>query len=243
MTRPDLDRRGMSARLSDRDWASILDTCSEVVEIPARTLVSRRDEPLDRSLLLVEGLMSRHVPGPYRDRREMVALEVPGDFVDLHSFPTGRLDHDVSTVDDCRLAVFPHSALRKLVHIQPETGIALWSMTVTDSAIHRYWSFRVGALPAMGRMANFIAEMELRLRLAGLAHDGRFSLPLTQSDMGEACGMSAVHINRVLRDLREDGCCSIQSGWIEIHDLERLHRIGHFEPTFLLGEQDYIVGR
>ena len=232
----DLERRGMTERIPDAHWNAIRAACDDIRTFPARATLSRQAEPLDRSLLLLDGMMSRHVPGPHRDVREMVAIEVPGDFVDLHSFPLGTLDHDVSTLTEVRVAMFPHANLRRLMQDHPEAGIALWSMTVTDAAIHRYWSFRIGALRAMGRVANFLAEMELRLRLAGLVEDGRFDLPLTQVDLGEACGMTAAHVNRTVRELREDGAATLRGGTVTIHDRDRLHRIGQFQPTFLMVE-------
>lgn len=229
----DLVKRGMAARLTDREWEAVRDCCTEVRDVTAKTLISRMGESLDRSLLLIDGIVGRHVPGPHRDFREMVALEVPGDFVDLHSLPIGTLDHDVTAMTNVRLAVLPHDLLRQLLIDSPDIGIALWGQTVIDASIHRYWSFRVGALRASGRIANFLCEMETRLGMAGLAEGQSFDLPLTQTDLGEACGMSAVHVNRVLRELREAGCCVFQDGRVTITDLPKLTEIGQFDPGFL----------
>ena len=229
----DFPKRGMSARLSDDAWAAVQTCCSEIQTWPAKSMISRKGEPLDRSLLLLDGLLARHVLGPHRDLREMVALQVAGDFVDLHSFPIGTLDHDVTAVTDVRLAVLPHADLRVLMSQQPDVGIALWGQTVLDAAIHRYWSFRVGALRATSRVANFLCELQARLERAGLTRRDEFDLPLTQVDLGEACGMSTVHVNRVIRELREAGHCTVKDGRVVIHDLSALQRIGHFEPYFL----------
>lgn len=226
-------RRGMSARLSDTDWEAVVACCTGIETWSARSLISRKGDPLDRSLLLLDGWVGRHVPGPHRDLRELVALEIPGDFVDLHSFPLGTLDHDVTAMTDVRMAVLPHDKLRALMRDRPETALALWGQTQLDAAIHRYWSFRVGALRASGRVANFLCEMHSRLMLADLADPTGFDLPLTQADLGEACGMSAVHVNRVMRELREGASCTVRDGRVQIHDYDRLCRIGQFEPYFL----------
>jgi CRP-like cAMP-binding protein len=163
----------------------------------------------------------------------MVALEVPGDFVDLHGFPTGRLDHDVTAITDIEVAVFPHDALRDIVETDPELTVALWGLTIVDAAIHRHWSFRIGALRALSSIANFLCEMELRLRLAGVAEKGRFRLPLTQADIGEACGMTSVHVSRMLKDLREAGLCRIDGGVVTIDNRPRLIEVARFDPHFL----------
>lgn len=231
-------QRGVSCRMTQDEWSRVSDCCSDIRYFPAKTAISRKGEPLVESLLLIEGIVGRHVPGPHRDLKEMVAIEVPGDFVDLHSFPVGSLDHDVTAITAVQVAVYPHSALRVLIRESPDTGISLWALTVIDAAIHRYWSFRIGAMRAMGRVANFLCEMEFRLRLAGIGEDGKFDLPLTQSDLGEACGMSAVHVNRIIRDLRSAGYCTFRDGRVAILDMEKLRQIGHFEPSYLFGEKD-----
>ncbi len=229
----DLARRGMAGRMSQAEWDAVVPCFTEIRNWPARALVSRRGEPLDRSLFLIEGWVGRYVPGPYRDLRNMVALEIAGDFVDLHSFPIGTLDHDVTAMTDVRMAVLPHDRLHRLVSDQPEIAVALWAQTICDAAIHRYWSFRIAALRAAPRVANFLCELQGRLDLAGLADQGGFDLPLTQNDLGEACGMSAVHVNRVLRELREAKCCIVRNGRVTILDLGELRRVGQYDPDVL----------
>ncbi|WP_308917610.1 Crp/Fnr family transcriptional regulator [Jannaschia sp. LMIT008] len=227
------DRRGLALRITDAEWRVIRDACAYVAKVPAKTLISRKGEALDRSLYLMNGIVGRHVPGPHRDLREMVALEVPGDFVDLHSFPVGVLDHDVTAMTDVELAVFPHANLRALLREHPDVALTLWAQTVVDAAIHRYWSFRVGALRASARVANFVCELHSRLTLAGLADADGFDLPLTQTDLGEACGMSPVHVNRVIRELREAECCTVRDGRVTIVNHPKLVAVGQYEADFL----------
>lgn len=223
----------MASRMTEDEWRAVIGCCTGVRHWPARAVLSRKGEPLDRSLLLLEGMVGRYVPGPHRDMREMVALEVAGDFVDIHSFPIKTLDHDVIAMTDAALAVLPHAELERLLCQRPGVARALWAQTVFDAAIHRYWSFRVGALRSVGRVANFICELHSRLERAGLAGPDGFALALTQTDMGEACGMSAAHVNRVVRELREAECCIIKNGYVTILDLAKLHHVGRFEPYFL----------
>ncbi|WP_299819283.1 Crp/Fnr family transcriptional regulator [uncultured Jannaschia sp.] len=201
--------------------------------MPGKTVIAHRNEPLSESLLLAEGMIGRHVASAGEGATQLVALQVPGDFVDLHGFPIGTLDHEVRAVSDVRMAVFPHAALAELVRTDPGLTIALWGMTIIDAAIHRYWSFRIGALRGMARVANFLAEMDIRLRQANAVIRSSFDLPLTQAQIGAACGMTSVHVNRVLRDLRETGCCVMRNRRVSIHDRDALQRIGQFDPTFL----------
>jgi CRP-like cAMP-binding protein len=224
---------GMVRRLDDAHFHSLMKRCSEFRTVPARTLITRQGEQVDASLMLVKGLMGRHVPARDRRVRQMVAIEVPGDFVDLHGFPTGILDHDVTAITDVEIAVFPHAALREIVETDPDLTVALWGLTIVDAAIHRHWAFRIGALRAQSAIANFLCEMELRFRLAGLSEEGRFVLPLTQADIGEACGMTSVHVSRMLRDLREAGLCKIEGGVVTLLDRDGLVDVASFDPHFL----------
>ena len=223
----------MCGHIDADQWERLVDRCSGLRDVPAKTTIARRNEPLSESLLLLDGIMGRHVVSDGEGTTQLVALQVPGDFVDLHGFPIGMLDHEVRTVSDVRLAVFPHEALSELIRTDPDLMVALWGMTIVDAAIHRYWSFRIGALRGMARIANFLAEMDVRLRQANAVVHASFDLPLTQAQIGAACGMTSVHVNRVLRDLREAGCCVMRNRRVTIQDRAALQRIGRFDPTFL----------
>ncbi|UWQ17952.1 Crp/Fnr family transcriptional regulator [Jannaschia sp. M317] len=228
-----IEQTGMLRRLSPAHFRKLVGLCDHLRDIPARVAVSTAGEEIGVSLLLLDGLMGRHISDRDNRRRRLVALEVPGDFVDLHSMPLGRLDHDVTAMSDVRLAVFKHDVLKDLVRTDPEMAIALWGLTLVDAAIHRHWAYRVSAMRAMERLANFICEMEDRLALCGRADAESYALPLTQADLGDASGMTAVHVNRGLRDLREAGCCTISQGRVTIHNREKLQQIGYYQPDFL----------
>ncbi|SFI85411.1 Crp/Fnr family transcriptional regulator [Albimonas pacifica] len=226
------DHTGMMRRLTPGLWRRLSRACSEVVEIPAGTHVTRAGAPIGTSALLLDGLIVRNATDGAGEA-QMVALQVPGDFVDLHGLPLGRLDHDVQAVSRARLALFPHPALFEIVDASAEDARALWGLTLVDAAIHRHWTFRTGKLRALAGMANFMCEMQLRMELCGRCRDGRFELPLTQRQLAEACGMSNVHVNRTLRELREAGICAMREGEVQILDRAEAVRIGRFDPGYL----------
>ena len=105
--------------------------------------------------------------------------------------------------------------------------------TLLDAAIHRAWIFKLGRLPSHGRVAHFLCETELRLRAVGLSDGARFELPLTQADLAEVCGLTSVHVNRVLRELRERGLVTLRDGNVDVHDGAGLARLGEFDPRYL----------
>ncbi|QQA41452.1 Crp/Fnr family transcriptional regulator [Pelagovum pacificum] len=228
------DRRGMLAQLDPEQWDRLRALCSDIRNIPPRTTISVAGEPLDHSLLLLDGIAVRYV-GSGPSHRQMVALQVAYDFIDLHALPLQRLDHDVATLTSATLAVFPHDALQRLVTEDKELALRLWRMTLIDAAIHRQWTYRVGGLRALAGMAHFFCELDYRLVSSGRGGEDGYRLPLTQLDLGDIVGISEVHVNRTLRQLREAGLCTFQNGFLQIHDRPGLSRTGHFDASYLYG--------
>lgn len=204
----------------------------EVLTFEPRSTVVRAGDQLSQSLLLIEGIMSRYID----DReglRQLVAVHVPGDFVDLHGFPLKVLDHDVAATTAVTVAVVPHSELEAIARDMPRMARKLWFATLIDAAIHRAWLFRLGRLDAMGRVAHFLCETNVRLMSAGLSDGHRFALGLTQNDIAEICGLTNVHVNRVMRQLREERLCIFRSSLVEILDPKALVIRGQFDPDYL----------
>ena len=203
--------------------------------IPARTAVVRRGALINQSLMLLDGFMCRYLDDR-NGHRQLVSMHVAGDFVDLHGFPMKRLDHDIATLGPCTVAVFEHRTLASLQDRNPRLTRWLWFSTLLDAAIHREWIFRLGRLGAEGRVAHFFCEMNARLEMVDLAADGRFTLPATQADLAEACGITGVHANRVLRLMRERGLATFRSGEVRILDQKRLAALAEFDPIYLYGQ-------
>lgn len=224
------DKRGV--RLTTEERALLEGAIFEIKTFPPRKIVVHAGDVQTQSMLLIEGFMSRYID----DRnglRQLVAVHVPGDFVDLHSYPLKVLDHDVATITATTMAIVPHSKLDEIFAEMPQLERKLWFATLIDAAIHRAWLFRLGRLDAVGRVAHFLCETNARLVSAGLSDGRRFALGITQVDLAEICGLTNVHVNRVMRQLREDGLCVFRSSLVEILDPERLVARGQFDPAYL----------
>lgn len=224
------------ARLSAEELGAMNAAAGTVRDLPPRKVIARTGERVTESTLLLEGYICRYMDD--RDgQRQLVALHVPGDFVDLHGYPLERLDHDVATLSQVRVACWPHRALDELLHQRPNLTKMLWFSTLLDAAMHREWIFRLGRLNAEGRIAHLFCETEARLEMVGLASDGRFHLPLKQADLAEACGLTSVHVNRVLRQLRERELMLFRGGEVRILDRRGLRQLGEFNPAYLFGDE------
>lgn len=223
-------KRGVS--LSPDERARLEASIAEVQTLEPRKIIIRAGRKLDHSTLLVEGILSRYIDDR-KGLRQLVAIHVPGDYVDLHAYPLKFLDHDVATMTAATVAIVPHSELDAIIAESPQLGRKLWFSTLIDAAIHRAWLFRLGRLDAMGRVAHFLCETNARLLSANLSDGHRFALGLTQTDLAEICGLTNIHVNRVLRQLREEGLCVFRSSLVEIPDPKRLAARGQFDPAYL----------
>lgn len=204
----------------------------EVRSFPAGRTIVRSGQELDRSMLLIEGLVAR-----FKDlsdgQRQIMEIHVAGDFTDLHGFPLKRLDHDVGALTEAKMGFVPHEVLKRITEEEPHLARILWLSTLMDAAIQRERILSVGRRAARSRIAHLLCELYLRLEVVGLAGDGGYDLPLTQLDLGDATGLTSVHVNRMLRELRETGLLTFRGGRVTINDWDQLKRAAEFDPTYL----------
>lgn len=228
--------------MTPEDERLLEDAVAEVREVPARTIVARTGEMVRNSTYLIDGFMCRYMDD-HEGYRQLVAIHVPGDFVDLHGYGLKRLDHDIGALGPARVAEVPHAAIARINEDHPNLTRQLWRATLLDAAMHREWIFRIGRLDSSGRIAHLFCELEARLAMVGLADNGRFALPLTQPDLAEACGITGVHANRVLRSLRERELMTFRDGVVQISDVAALRRIADFDPAYLFGDANSTLSR
>lgn len=220
--------------VSTRERDALAAAVGEIRIHPAGNTLIRAHRPAEASTLLIEGMLAREFSSAV-GRRQIVALHIAGDFVDLHSMLLKKLDHDVTALTDVKVALFPHSALRRLTETEPHLARMLWLLTVIDAAVHREWIARTSHSAAV-KVAHLLCEMQVRLAIVGLATDEGFILDLTQGDLADMAGLTAVHINRTLRKLREAGLAIVRDGLASIPDLQKLRDFAGFDPTYLYAE-------
>ncbi len=184
------------------------------------------------SILLIEGFCARYNLLP-DGKRQITAIHIPGDFVDLHSFCLKRMDHSIAAITRCRVAAIPHRALREMTENHPHLARLLWTSTAVDGAILRQWLFGMGRRSALERMAHQICELFVRLKGVGLVEDESFQMPVTQAQLADILGISTVHVNRIAQELRGQGIITWRGATVVIEDWERLCQIAEFNPTYL----------
>lgn len=217
--------------LSAREREALARAIAEVrIYAPGDTLI-RAGVSAEYSTLLVDGLLARAFYMS-EGKRQIVAMHVPGDFVDLHSLLLKRLDHDVVALTEVRVALVPHNLLRALTETEPHLARMLWLLTVIDAAVHREWTGRLGHSAAV-RIAHLLCELHARFGVVGLSTREGFPINLTQADLGDMTGLTPVHVNRTVRKLREANLAVVRDGYASIPDLRRLQEFADFDPTYL----------
>jgi CRP-like cAMP-binding protein len=219
-------------RLSQAEEAALREVISDVVDIPTKQTISRRGEPVDRSVLLISGMMCR-----YKDlrngQRQITALHIPGDFLDLHGFTLKRLDHDIMSLCPSRIAYAPHDRLTEITADFPHLTRLLWFSTNLDAAMHREWELSLGQRTGAARAAHLFCELYERLKIVGMIQGHEFDLPINQTELGECLGLTVVHTNRVLRELRQQGLARFTRGRVVIDDMAGLRSAAEFDPLYL----------
>ena len=213
----------------------------EIATYESSTRIVETGSVCARSTLLIEGFIIRGLDD--NAGRSALSLHVPGDFVDLHCFALKRLDHNVDTVGRARIAYVPHEKLREVLREMPHLARLLWSSTLLDAAMHRQWIMKLEQLTTPRRIAHIFSELWRRLDMVGLAEPDGFETPLTQADLADMSGATAVHANRALRELREKGVCEFKRGRVVARDRAALENYADFAADYLYGEGQLALER
>jgi CRP-like cAMP-binding protein len=166
-------------------------------------------------------------------KRQILSFHIPGDIPDLQSLHIDVMDHSLATLTPSKVGFIAHETVRAFIRAHPRIGDIFWRDTLVDAAVFREWMVGLGRREAYGRIAHLLCEMFARLKAVGLAHDSSCEMPMTQAELGDALGLSTVHVNRTLQQLRADGLISTRGGQVIIHDWDRLQAAGEFDPTYL----------
>jgi CRP-like cAMP-binding protein len=222
--------------LSADEKDALLAIMGEVRSHPEGDVLIRAGQPTEFSTLLLEGVVGRAIHA-VNGTRQIVAVHITGDFVDLHSLVLKQLDHDVIALADAKVILVPHAGLRTVTERFPHLTRMLWLLTMIDAAVHREWIAR-SAHSAAVRVALLLCELQARSEVVGRSTAQGFPLPLTQVALSEMVGLTPVHLNRTLRKLRESGLAVIRDGFASIPDGERLRAFAAFDPGYLYLERE-----
>jgi CRP-like cAMP-binding protein len=220
------------APLAPEEKAALLRLPLRLKTLPAHQDIVRAGDSPSESCLIVAGFAYRYILTA-KGKRQILSFHISGDILDLQSLHLSVMDHSLATLAPSSLAFISHDDLRSLMRSHPRLGELLWRDTLIDAAIFRQWMVGLGRREAYGRIAHVLCELLVRSRAVELVQDHAFTLPVTQAELGDAFGLSTVHVNRVLQDLRGDGLITLHSGSLKVLDWDGLKKAGEFDPTYL----------
>lgn len=223
---------GAFAALSDAE----LDLLDGAVDAPKKVrarydLIREGDKP-GPVFVVLSGWACRYKLLP-DGSRQIVALLVPGDFCDLHANVLDEMDHAIGTLTECMIITIPREKMECLITASPALTHAFWRAQLVDEAVLRTWIVNIGRRDSLERIAHLMLELYVRLRNIGLTEDHEFEMPLTQTVLADALGLTPVHVNRILKSLRERGEMKVGAGTLKILNIDVLVEIAGFDANYL----------
>jgi CRP-like cAMP-binding protein len=223
--------------LSEDDRQALGSLVQESKSFAAHADLIHEGDPTAGVYLILTGWACRYKVLP-DGQRQIMAYFIPGDLCDQRIFILKRMDHSIGTVTPATVAVIPAETIISLTDHHPRIARGLWWSTLVDEAITREWVINVGQREAFERVAHLICEMFVRLRAVGLTNGLNFDFPVTQTELGDTTGLTMVHTNRMLQELRAQGLISLKGRKLTILDLDRLANLSMFNPNYLHLERD-----
>ncbi|WP_336487533.1 Crp/Fnr family transcriptional regulator [Methylobacterium nigriterrae] len=188
---------------------------------------------LSRSVpLILEGNACRYKILP-DGRRQILTLFIPGDLCGRCLPDLDLGDESVVTLTSATVAIIPRQAFAALIDEHPRLFRALAYNALVEEAVHREWIVNIGQRTGYERIAHLFCELFVRLSAVGLTQGNRCELPLTQGELADALGLSAVHINRTVQQLRSDGLICLRGRELTILDLPALQSAAMFDGHYL----------
>jgi CRP-like cAMP-binding protein len=219
--------------LDDQDQAAILALpYRSRTHEPAAYLVREGEPPRKHCSFVVSGFAFRQKLS-VQGTRQIVSIHMAGDLLDLQHLFLKQADHNVQALTRLETAEIDRDALRALALARPAVGEAMWIDALIDASIFREWVLNVGRRDARSRIAHLICEFAARADTAGLFKDGRYELPMTQEQIGDATGLTSVHVNRTLKSLAADGLLHRERRFLSFTDREQIRAVADFSALYL----------
>jgi len=228
-----VDRLTSRSVLTEEEQSAVLGLPGHVKQVAIHTDFVRQGQQVDHSCLVMKGLVGRFGENADGDR-QITCLYIPGDMADLPSVVSPKSAWGLAALTATTILDVPHVDLRRLAAKHPGLAEAFWRDCVADGSIFSEWVVNVGRRNALTRLAHLFCEMAIRCERAGQGDRHSFALPAIQSDLGNATGLTPVHINRTLKELKMRSILTTASGKVTVRDWEKLVSTGDFDDAFML---------
>lgn len=229
---PALRKLEKRVKFSADDRAAFQSIPFSTKDLTAGAYIVRERDEIKNCCILLSGFAFRSkIVG--NGSRQILSIHIPGDVVDIQHAMLGIADHNIQMLTTGEVALVSAAAIKDVAFKYPAIGQALWLETLVDGSIFREWIANVGRRDARTRISHLLCEFTVRLHAAGLTNGHRYELPMTQEQLGDATGLTAVHVNRTMQGLRTDGLISSDRRAITIEDWKALTIVGDFDTAYL----------
>lgn len=203
-----------------------------IKRMPPSAYIIREQDLTKNCCILLSGFAFRSkVVG--NGGRQILSVNIPGEILDLQHAFLGKADHSIQMLTAGDVAFVAADAVHDIAFAHPAVGRAMWLETLAEGSIFREWIANIGRRDARTRVAHLLCEIAVRLHAAGLITGNRYELPMTQEQLGDATGLTPVHVNRTLQKLRSDGLITRDRRAITIEDWKALSGVGDFVSAYL----------
>lgn len=230
---PLVSKLAYRVKLNADDRAAIQALPFTVKKMARHVTFVREGKPTTHSCVLLSGyaIRSKIVA---RGERQILSIHMKGEMVDLQNSLLETADHSVEMLTAGKVAMIPREDILRLSAERPMVGRAMWIDTLVDGSIFREWIANVGRRDARTRVAHLLCEFSLRLKVAGLGGETDYELPMTQEQIGDATGLTSVHVNRTIKTLEAEGLIDrANPRFIHIGDWRKLANAGDFDSNYL----------
>lgn len=221
------------ARFSPEEGEMLTRLCNRNIRTVAarRDIIREGDKPTAVNLV-IEGWACRYKQLP-DGRRQIVGFFIPGDLCDANIFILRTMDHSIGAITKVRYSPIPADEFEALMQSSPRVTLALWWHELVSAAVAREWMTNIGQRSALERLGHLFCELFVRLRAVDRTNDSSCELPLTQYDLADATGLTSVHVNRTLQEMRRMELIELENKQLIIPNLNRLMSVSMFNPNYL----------
>jgi CRP-like cAMP-binding protein len=218
--------------LTDQDRRALNGLVPRVRQVGPRIDLIREGEAPENVHLILDGFACRYKVLP-DGQRQIMAYLIPGDFCDLNVFILDQMDHNIGTISQCQVVDIPRRAIDDITAQYPNITRAFWWCALVDEAVLREWLVNIGGRPPNQRIAHIMCELLMRLEAVGQVVNNSFPFPFTQNDLADSMGLSNVHVNRTIRELKALDLIALKQRVLTIHNADRLKAYCKFTPNYL----------
>eukprot|EP00919_Chromeraceae_sp_WS-2016_P047295 GHVR01112095.1.p1 GENE.GHVR01112095.1~~GHVR01112095.1.p1 ORF type:complete len:242 (+),score=25.68 GHVR01112095.1:426-1151(+) len=223
---------GSYVNLTKAEVSALTKATASATAVPPRTDLIREGDRPGPVFVVLEGWVLRLKVLP-AGSRQIFGYLLPGDACDLHAGLLDQMDHSIQTVTSAVVARIDRNDMDALMDRHRGIERAMYISQLVDEGTLRAWITSIGRRSSLERVAHLLSELYVRARNVGLTDDERLELPLTQSMLADSTGMTTVHLNRVLKELRSCGAMTVERGSLAIIDVDKLIRTAGFDETYL----------